>query len=157
MIFFWVQIALMVWDVVDMVGTFNRTKAQAIDTELQSNHMLTHDQIVANATNTAVIEDAVAAVCLLLSTFVVFKVKAGRSWARSLVTLASILFLIVVLPMEIATGSIKFASVPALVVNIVTFTTTVLLYLPSSSAYFTAVRRHPTRRHPTTGSSTTRP
>lgn len=91
MVFFWVQIALLTWDVVDRVATFNSIKARAINTELKSNRILTHDQIVANATNSVVIGEAVAAFFVLLTTFVVFKVKAGRSWARSLVAMLSIL------------------------------------------------------------------
>lgn len=46
--------------------------------------------------------------------------------------------------MEIATGSITFESVAALAVDFVTVVAVVLLYLPSSNAYFNAVRRHRT-------------
>ncbi|MEU5691475.1 hypothetical protein [Actinosynnema sp. NPDC020468] len=95
---------------------------------------LSADQLAAAVNAGLLVAVLVALVFAGLYVLFAFKAKAGRNWARIVLTVLTLLGLLALL---------RTASVLGVFTNLISVIAIVLLYLPASKAYFDSVKRRP--------------
>ncbi|WP_106186080.1 hypothetical protein [Umezawaea tangerina] len=107
---------------------------QLVDSLRQSNPSMTDEQLQSTATLGLGFAIGVAAVIALVHLWLAFKLKAGRNWARVVLTVITLLQLASIVATQ-GNTAVGYASCAIAVVAVV------LSYLPASNAYIADVKR----------------
>jgi hypothetical protein len=134
---FWAYIVAAVVGVVG--GLLVLTQKQQIldalrESNSQQNSNLSESQLQSLANASIGVAVVIALVIAALYVFFAFKLKAGRNWARILLTIIAVLALL-----SLITG--RGGSILSFIGEVAAVVGAVLSYLPQSSAYISAVKR----------------
>jgi len=110
------------------------SRQQLVDTLRETNRTLTEEQVQSSATLGLAFAIAVTAVVALVHLWLAFKLKAGRNWARVVLTLITLVQLASVIGTQGDTV-VGYASCAVAVLAVV------LTYFPASNAYIADVKR----------------
>lgn len=116
-----------------LLGQRDQMTSAATDSVRQNGQRITDAQLhtIVNATLIAAI--VIAVIIAGLYVLFAYKARAGRNWARVVLTIIAVLALI-----ELAVGS---SSILGIIGRVLAVASAVALYLPNSNGYFTAAKR----------------
>ncbi|GLY49805.1 hypothetical protein [Lentzea sp. NBRC 102530] len=120
---------------VTSIGVLAGTHDDLVDALRASGTQLTEEQLQSAATVTQVTFAGIALVIALVQLWLAFKVRAGRNWARIVLTVFTVLQ---VGSLFVGQGT---ATLPAYGGALVAALAVVAGYLPTSNAYFDAVKQ----------------